>query len=191
MHLAGIAVAGGTDQLRARSAHPRTWRQARVDLIADDDIEARLGAGGADDGGEAVVQNGAGVAERIQRVLFRWHLADVAKSGGVGVADMAVAVDHAGHQHCAVALDDLGTIARDLVRALGHRLDPIAPDQHLTPVGFPTGAVEDRNVGEQRVGHRRTYSAAASARWRWASLRVSGARCISPFFITIRILSMS
>ena len=156
VHLADIAVARGADQLGTGGAHPRPRGKTGVDLIADDDVEARLGAAGADDGGEAVVQDGAGVAERVERMLLGRHLADIAQPGGVGVADVAVAVDHPRHQRRAVALDDLGILARDLVRALGHRFDPIAPDQHLAAVGLASGAVEDRYVGEQPVGHRRS-----------------------------------
>jgi hypothetical protein len=78
---------------------------AGVDGIADDDVEPRLGGGGAIDAGEALVQHQLCMARRQQRVLLGWNCTKRFKVGRVGETYMRMGFDKARHQRRAAAVD--------------------------------------------------------------------------------------
>ena len=162
--LARVAEAAGDGELGRGGDDARPRHPARVDLVADHDVHAGLAGGGADQGGEAVVVEDLRVAHGDERVLLGRRVAERVEARPLlGVADVGVAVDEARHERRPAAVHHLRAVPFDPLPALGHLLDAVALDQDLAPVGPLAGAVEYRDVGEQRLRHSRPLSPARPA----------------------------
>ena len=105
VELALVAETAGGDQLRAGGPHARPGNLARIDCVAHDHVEARLGRGGAVDAGEAALQQQLGVGRGLEGVLLGRDHAEVEWHRHAGEGGMAVALDHAGHQGHALSVD--------------------------------------------------------------------------------------
>ena len=107
-----ISVRGRADA-RARNA-------AGVDLVADDDVDPRLGRGRGIDAGEAAVEQQPGVVHRLEDVLFGRNFAEVGELRDVGEGDVTVGFDEARHQARAAAVDHLdAAFFRNPIRCRG------------------------------------------------------------------------
>ena len=100
-----VAQAARHRDLLARGQVARTRDQAGVDGIAGGDVEARLGAGGADAGREAAAQVALGDMRAPEDVLLQRHLLDRAQAGLVVPGKMGVRLGHARHQGRAGGID--------------------------------------------------------------------------------------
>ena len=76
-------------------ADARARQAAGVDLVADDDVEADLGAGGAIGAGEAMIEQRLGVAHGEQDMLLGRNIAEVLVVHRAAEGDMGMAFDQA------------------------------------------------------------------------------------------------
>ncbi len=120
--------AGHGDLLAGRQvARPRNL--PGIDGVADHHVEPRFGGGGADAGGEAVIEIDLGDAGVPENMLLGRHQLDALQGQRVVPAEMGVRLGHPRHQGGAAAIDD--GRAGDLCRlaATGDPRDAVALDQ--------------------------------------------------------------
>ena len=157
-HLVG-AVGEGGDAFDQRAAGDRDFLRvgqvarpgdlSGVDGVADHHVQARLGRGGADAHGVAVVDVGQGRACREQRVFLDAHGAQPRQVRGVDPGEVGVGVAQAGHQELALTVDDAGVVTVDGFRLRGDLGDAAVHDEDLTGERVLPGGVEDADIGEQ------------------------------------------
>ena len=149
-----VAQAAGHGDLLARRQIARTGDQALVDGVARHHVEPRLGAGGADAGGEARLEVAPRHVGRPQHVLLERHALDAFQGRRVVPREVRVGLDHARHQRGARAVDHRGADGRDRPRAAADAQDAVALDQNVAGKGRRARAVDDPHVGEEHVRHR-------------------------------------
>ena len=153
MQLVLVAEPAGDGDLRPVGEIARARDAPGVDLVADHDVEARLGRGARQHARVGAVEHRLGDAHRDQDVLFRRQAREGRVRRRVGIADVAVGLDEAGHQRRAGAVDHPRLVARQAAAAL-NRDDALALDQHVCRKRRGATAVENRGAGDQRAVHR-------------------------------------
>ena len=146
----------------------RTGDTPGVDLVPDHDVEPRLGRRAGQHARVAAIEHGLGVAHRDQDVLFRRKAREGRVRGRIGIADVAVRLDEAGHHGRAGAVDHARVVPRQPSAPLDGG-DALALDQHVTGKRRGATAVEDHRVGDQRSVHG-LLREATIARWKPARL---------------------
>ena len=130
-----VTEAAGHRDLLARRQVARPRDQALLDRVADDHVEAWLGAGGADARRPAQLQIAPGDAGRPQHVLLQRHPLDLLQGGGVVPREVRVRLHHPRHERGPGAVDHGGAGGRERPRAVTDPRDPVALHEHLAGVG--------------------------------------------------------
>ena len=150
VRLALVAEAAGDRDLRAGGAVARAGEIAVRDLLPHDHVDAQLGRGGGIAAGEAVVEDEGGVAAGAKQMLFRRDFAEILVARRADEGEVAMALDHAGHQELPLRVDRLRrALAADRVLAARQRLDAVPFHHHLARIGGVVDAVPDGDVPEE------------------------------------------
>src|ERR1700733_10669159 len=153
MRLALVAEAPGNRDLRACRANPRTGQFARIHGIADHDIEAQLGGGGAIGAREAVIEQRLRIPHGKQNMLLRRDVSEIGVVHCASEGDVGMTFHKTRHQGPAAGFDDSRSLCGETVWSARDRLDPRAFDEHVSGKGGSAAAVPDTGVAEENSIH--------------------------------------
>jgi xanthine/CO dehydrogenase XdhC/CoxF family maturation factor len=109
---------------------------ARIDGVADRDLQTKFGGGRRVQAREPRIQHQLDVAQREQRVLLERDLPQVPEVGHVAVGHVRVRFDQARHGCHAFAVDDVHAgFPLDPASITRHLADHVAIDEYLARKG--------------------------------------------------------
>ena len=166
-----VAEPAGGDDLGRGRLEPRSGIASGVDHVPQHRLDAELvvaDARGREEARETLIEHLLRVLQREHHMLFRRKPPDLGQARAVGVADVGMGLDEAGHQGRAGTVHHRRAVGPDLAFALGDLLDEIALEQNLARIGALGLAVEDRHVFEECLCHRWGLPPLISCPWQGA-----------------------